>query len=272
MPIYLLIDNGSKKAQATLALRQLAVHLSEKTGKLIHPVSLQHADALDAADINNIPADTFTTFLHKQLQQGEREFIVIPLFFGKSRALTSFIPQQVSELENEFGTFEVNIADVIFPLEKGEPRLAEILYDHIQSVSQKSSIQLSDVVLVDHGSPVPAITAVREQVAKTLQSLLGNTISLGQAVMERREGAAYDFNGELLVSWLSQQAEKGVTHVIVAMLFFLPGRHAGECGDIEEICESVMTRYPELNVSITPLISEHKTLVAILEDRINEVA
>lgn len=271
MPTYLLIDNGSKKAEATLALRKLAIKLTEQTGKSVHPVSLQHADSIDALEIDNIPADTFFSFLQQHLLQGEREFIVIPLFFGESRALTSFIPQQIAELENEFGSFDVKLADVIFPLSKGEPRLADILFDHIQSISLNTGVEAENVVIVDHGSPIPEITAVRKQVAKKLQVLLGNNISLGQAVMERREGSAYDFNGELLVNWLKQQAEKGVTNVIVAMLFFLPGRHAGECGDIEEICASVMLNYPKLNISITPLISEHKTLLSILQDRLNEI-
>lgn len=269
MPTYLLIDNGSKKAEATLALRKLAANLVEKTGKTIYPVSLQHADAIDTAELENIPAATFTSFLHKHLQQGERKFIVIPLFFGESRALTSFIPQQIAELENEFGRFEVKVADVIYPLVKGEPRLADIVYDHIQSVAHNNTAQTKNIVLVDHGSPVAKITEVRKQVAKRLQVLLGKDFSLGQAVMERREGAAYDFNGDLLVNWLNEKAEKGAEHVIVAMLFFLPGRHAGECGDIEEICSGVMKNYPKLRISITPLISEHKILLSILEDRVN---
>lgn len=272
MPVYLLIDNGSKKAAATLALRKLSVSLSEQTGKSIYPVSLQHADSIDAAEIDNIPAETFTSFLRQHLQQGERIFIVIPLFFGESRALTSFIPQQIVEFENEFGSFDVKLADVIYPLAKGEPRLADILYDHIQAISHANSIKAENVVIVDHGSPVPKITEVRKQVAKRLQALLGEKIYLGQAVMERREGSTYDFNGELLVNWLTEQAEKGVMNVIVAMLFFLPGRHAGECGDIEEICEGVMARYPKLRISITPLINEHKALVSILAERVNAFA
>lgn len=272
MPTYLLIDNGSKKAAATLALRKLASNLSEQTGRIIHPVSLQHADSIDAAEIDNVPAETFTSFLRYHLQQGEREFIVVPLFFGESRALTSFIPQQTAELEKEFGNFEVKLAEVIYPLERGESRLADILYDHIQTISQTDSIETESIVLVDHGSPSAKITEVRKRVAKNLQCLLGEKASLAQAVMERREGGAYDFNGELLVNWLNAQAEKGVTNVIIAMLFFLPGRHAGECGDIEGICQSVMARYPKLQISLTPLISEHKMLVSILTDRLDQLS
>lgn len=271
MPTLLLVDNGSKKAEATLCLRELAIKLGVQTGKHIHAVSLQHADAIDKTEINDLPAETFHHFLLQHLQQGEREFIVIPLFFGESRALTSFIPQQVTELEKEFGSFKFKVADVIYPINKGEPRLADILYDQIQSISNNNNLQTDTVVIVDHGSPVPEITEVRKQVAKRLQTLLGSSFLLEQAVMERREGSDYDFNGELLENLLSEQAKQGVKSIIVAMMFFLPGRHAGECGDVEKICERVIKKFPEIAVTITPLINEHETLVAILQDRLLDV-
>lgn len=268
MPVYLLIDNGSKKAEATLCLRELAVKLSKKTGKHIYAVSLQHADAIDKSLLSNIPAEIFSAFLRQQLQQGEREFIVVPLFFGESRALTSFIPDKVTELQNEFGLFNVKLAEVIYPLPAREDRLADILFDHVQIINSQKLSQLKNIVLVDHGSPVPQITEVRKQVAVTLQSLLGPDVKLGQAVMERREGSEYDFNGDLLEDWLKAQATKNVKNIIVAMLFFLPGRHAGDCGDVQQICDRVMAQYPDTAISITPLISEHETLITILEDRL----
>lgn len=39
MPTYLLIDNGSVQAAATLQLRHVVQAVSERTGKQIHPVS-----------------------------------------------------------------------------------------------------------------------------------------------------------------------------------------------------------------------------------------
>ena len=268
MSVYLLIDNGSKKSEATLSLRELAVQLSAKSGKHVHAVSLQHADAVDKSLLNNIPAEIFSGFLRQQLEQGKRDFIVIPLFFGVSRALTSFIPAQVTELQNEFGPFNVKVAEVIYPLPAKEHRLAAILFDHIQTIINQKSSQIKNIVLVDHGSPVPQITEVRKQVSITLQSLLGTDVKLGQAVMERREGSEYDFNGDLLEDWLKVHAENGVKNIIVAMLFFLPGRHAGECGDIQQICDCVMAQYPNTEISITPLIGEHESLITILQDRL----
>jgi len=64
--------------------------------------------------------------------------------------------------------------------------------------------------------------------------------------MERREGKQYDFNGPLLEQWLEQKVARGEKSAIVALMFFLPGRHAGDGGDIEQICF-------ELNSSIRAL-------------------
>jgi sirohydrochlorin ferrochelatase len=270
MPVYLLVDNGSKKPEATLQLRQLAASLGQHTGKLIHAVSLQHANDIDPAQLDGQPAEIFENFLRQQLEQGQKSFLVIPLFFGLSRALTSFIPQQVEKLQAEFKELHVRVADVVYPLPEGDIRLAQILFDHIKT-AQASFTMNAKLVLVDHGSPSPNITAVRNRVAKNLRNMPGATFELAEAVMERREGKAYDFNGDLLEDWLRQQAQKGVEAAIVAMMFFLPGRHAGSCGDIETICENVVKQHPHLQYRITPLIGEHPLLLEILSDRLRSV-
>ena len=268
MPVYLVIDNGSKKPAATLHLREVAEKLSIVAGKTVHAVSLQHANAIEPHQLNNIPANTFYSFLQQQLKQGNREFVVIPLFFGLSRALTSFIPEQIGLLEEEFGAFSLKLADVIFPLPAGEDRLAKILHDNIlATVNDKNSVK-ENIVLVDHGSPDAKITEVRKQVAIKLNSLLDDNVQVDQACMERRAGREYDFNGDVLENYLKEQAVKGNHSIIIAMLFFLPGRHAGECGDIQEICDNVISDYPELQVKITSLISEHDLMISIIHDRL----
>lgn len=267
MTLYLLVDNGSKQPEATLRLRELAAALSQKSGKTIHPVSLQHADAIPADKLNGQAAQTFTPFINAQLQQGRRDFIVLPLFFGESRALSAFIPQQVEALAQQHGEFDLTVAGVTYPLSSGEPRLAQIIVDHIQAAQQTHPN--ATPVLVDHGSPVQKITQVREAITKQAEAILGQPIA--HACMERREGAEYDFNGQLLADWLEEQAQQGITDVIIAMQFFLPGRHAGACGDVEAICEGVVKQHPQLRYTITPLISEHPLLLEILRDRMQAV-
>ena len=268
MTIYMLCDNGSVRPDATLKLRVLAANLSERCGKTIHPVSLMHANRIAAEDINNEPADIFPDFLDQQLSAGERDFTVIPLFFGKSRALTNYIPQKTLDATEKFGPFTLDIKEVLYPLPDGESELVKILIDHIRETASEASQPLRNTVLVDHGSPIPQVTAVREHIAQLIQQSPDIDIDLAQCVMERREGKEYDFNGPLLEDWLIEKARNGEKSAIVAMMFILPGRHAGANGDIVEICESVMQRYPGFKISISPLISEHDSLLDLLTKRL----
>lgn len=267
MPCVLLIDNGSLRANATLQLRKLAQELTIESGQKIHPVSCKHSNMISAAELNDHHADTFADFMKQQLSAGEKEFILLPLFFGNSRALTSFIPEEVALLEEKFGTFKIKIAETIYPLPQGEPDLTSIIYDHVIAHSANQQT-IQNTVLVDHGSPVPRVTAVRQHLAESVREKLNDKSILEEAVMERREGNEYDFNGDLLENWLTKKAQAGATQASVILMFFLPGSHAGDGGDIVEICDSVMDKNPDFNISISPIISEHPKLVSILNKRL----
>jgi sirohydrochlorin ferrochelatase len=266
-PTILLLDNGSRRAESTLSLRALAASLSTACGSEIHPISLQHADKVPADALHGRPADTLTSFLTQKLEQGLREFLVLPLFFGPSRALSSYLADQVTALRSRYAEFRLHQAPVICPLPEGEPRLADILLQQIESQSQNKPP--SRVVLVDHGSPIPEVTAVRTYLGELLANQLGSQSELIQAVMERREDPAYDFNGELLEDVLDSLAQNSVKEpVTLSMLFLSPGRHAGKGGDIEQICARVMQEHPGFEVRIAPLVGQHPLLIEILRDRL----
>ncbi len=268
-PTLLLVDNGSKRPDATLNLRRLAAALTARAGREVHPVSLQHADAIPAHELGGQAASTFASFLREQLDSGQTRFIVLPLFFGPSRALTSFIPDTVSDLQRQYPAMEVQVADVLCPLPAGEPRLAEVLRDHVESTLQAGQLDHARIVLVDHGSPIAEVTAVRQWLADTLNGLLGDEVLVEQAVMERRAGRQYDFNGRLLATVLEQLAESDSTSpVVLSMLFLSPGRHAGAGGDIAEICQQATEAHPGLRVLTTPLVGDHPLLIDILLDRL----
>lgn len=270
MPVILLTDNGSTHPNATLQLRDLANELSLQSGHTIHPVSLQHANQIPAESLNGTAARVFTEFMKQQLAEGNKEFILIPVLFGQSKALTTYIPDEVSALKKQLGDFKISIADVVYPLPEGEDLLDEIIYEHIIDTAKKDNLALTNVVLVDHGSPTPQVTNVRKQLVQNVQKKLSGDCNLEQAVMERRDGSEYDFNGDLLETWLKKKALTGENSVIVVLLFFLAGRHAGKEGDIVEICTSVMKEYPALKISISPLIAEHPKLLSILQSRLND--
>lgn len=263
----LLVDNGSTRPDATLNLRRLAVALGERTGETIHPISLLHADRAPVSELEGKPAQLFEPFLRGRARDGVRHFVVLPLFFGRSRALTAFIPEQQQALAAEFEALTVDVADALYPLPQGEQRLATILFDNVRRSAGVRS--LDRIVLVDHGSPVAEVTEVRRRLAGYLRGLLGDTVELHEAVMERRKGVAYNFNGDLLEDVLTRLARQDAGRPVdLAMLFLSPGRHAGAGGDIETICRGVEERYPGFRVTQSALVGEHPELIEILADRL----
>ena len=271
MSTILLVDNGSSKPGSTLNLRRIAHDLGLKTGHTIYPVSLQHAHRVPAELLDGTPALTFEPFMRNKLTEGERTFIVLPLFFGPSRALTNFIPDHLQRFTEEFDAIDLSIADVLCPLPPGEQRLAQILNDQIAGYYSDNN-DVHNVILVDHGSPIPEVTAVRNYLGSELEKLLPEGISLHSAVMERRKGSQYDFNGILLEELLDELAGKDPGQTIaLALLFLSPGRHAGPGGDIEEIAADAEQRNPGLNIVLSPLVGQHPGLIDILADRLSTI-
>lgn len=270
MTQILLVDNGSLNPAATLKLRQLAKSLGQQSGRQVQAVSLRHADRINSDKLEGKSAQTLIPLLTQQLRAGHKQFILLPLFFAENAAITSFIPDQQKLLEAEFGEIELTIANVVYPLPEGNSRLVTMLFDFIHQLKCKKLSDQQSIVLVDHGSPSPKVTAVRQHIAAALQKQFDG-VSIEQAVMERRDGAEYDFNGPLLENWLIEKAGQGETAAIVVMLFFLPGRHAGKAGDIETICHRVKQQYPAFSIYKTPLIAEHSQLVTILNSRLQSL-
>jgi sirohydrochlorin ferrochelatase len=268
MRTVVLLDNGSSRAESTLSLRRLASALAERVGEQVHPVSLLHASRVPAGDLGGRPADTLEPFLRRRVAEGARDFLILPLFFGRSGALTGFIPDKAAAVRRDLGPFALRLADVLCPLPEGEPRLARILADNVRRVARDRGLDSRRVVLVDHGSPLPEVNQVRRVLAAHLREDFGSRTALDEAVMERRAGSEYDFNGELLADALRGLAladREGP--VILSMLFLSPGRHAGTGGDIEEIRTRAEQEFPGFRVFPTSLVGAHPGLVDILESR-----
>ena len=116
MTTILLSDNGSTQPNATIQLRQLSKLLSDNIGQTVHPVSLQHANKIPVEKIGGIKAQVFSEFMAEKLSEGSRDYILLPLFFGNSKALTKFVPDEKARLEEEYGEFEIKIAKPVYPL------------------------------------------------------------------------------------------------------------------------------------------------------------
>ncbi|MCF7687354.1 MAG: cobalamin biosynthesis protein CbiX [Cephaloticoccus sp.] len=264
----LLVDNGSLEAAATLALRDLAQRLTERTGREVWPVSLLHADKVDARELNGIAAEVVEPFLHRAASQGEMDFVVLPLFFGPSRAITDYLPGVAEKLRQHFPALQLRIAPVLFQPE--EDRLVAILAGQVREKLSPDFVRGESVrvALVDHGSPVAAVTAVRNALARQLADILGDSVAeVAACSMERRPGPEYDFNEPLLEKLLSREGWN-TGPVIVAQLFLMPGRHAGPGGDIAAICDRAEVSSPALRTVRTAVLGLHPGLVDLLADRI----
>ncbi len=277
-PLTLLMDNGSLEPAATLALRGLSAKLGERIGQCVEPVSLLHSSGVPAEKLNGIPAEIIEPTLERRLKAGQNDFLLVPLFFGPSGALTDYLPARLAHLRIKHPPLSVKLAAPLFAA--GDDRLARILADQVLAVRKggtrppdgfdarpEAALHPHRVALVDHGSPASAVTDVRNELAKQLGAQLGPNFTVAAASMERREGTAYDFC-EPLLAGLLRQPGWNTGDVTVAMQFLLPGRHAGPAGDVAAICRGAEAASGGvLRTTMTGLVGEHPLLVDILADR-----
>ncbi|MHB0774874.1 sirohydrochlorin chelatase [Halomonas sp. WWR20] len=266
----LLVDNGSLRPQATLNLRRLAHALSQATGESVEAASLLHSYKIPPEKLDGQKAITLGPLAERHAAQGVTELLILPFFFGPSQALTQYLPERLAEVQARYPRLSVKVA---LPLVDSQAtvdlRLAQLLADNVRE--RLAGLSRPKVVLVDHGSPIPEVTAVRNYLAGQLSVLLADEAGcVTFASMERRDGEAYRFNEPLLEDLLTSPALTD-SDVILSMLFLSPGRHAGEGGDIAEICEQAMSRSPGLNVTKTRLVGENDAIVDILATRLQQV-
>lgn len=273
---YLLVDNGSLNAASTVNLRAIAAALEKRVGHAVNPVSLLHSDRVPPEELGGIAAETFEPFVRTTLGRGAHAFAVLPLFFGPSAALTEFIPQRAAVMAQDFPDLDIRVAEPLVRLDQPQDdRVAQILTENVRSTVNESGLVAPPVVIVvDHGSPQPAVARVRDHVARQVASKLGATArSVSPASMERRPGPEYDFNEPLLEDALRRSScGAGSGDVVVAMMFLSPGRHAGGGGDVVQICRKAEASCPGMRVHVTSLVGGHPLVLEILADRFRELA
>jgi sirohydrochlorin ferrochelatase len=266
-PAIFLVDNGSLRPGATFALRDLADRLSARTGQKVEAVSLLHSHKIPAEKLDGTPATIVKRRMRELFQEGQREFIILPLFLGPSLAITDYLPGVVEDLRHEQAGLSVKIAHPIAGanVEHPDARLAEILQDHVNALGNPGECELA---LVDHGTPIRPVNTLRNTVAGQLAELMGQAVQ--PCSMERREGPECAFNDPLLEN-LGVPERSGPRRLVLAMFFLLPGRHAGEGGDVAEIAENLVRSGAYTSVDSTRLLAEHPRLLDILSDRLAQV-
>jgi len=271
LPTIYLIDNGSLRPEATLALRDLAAALSRRTCYEVEAVSLLHSSKVPAEDLGGVPAKTFKKTLARAIQAGERRFICLPMFLGPSRAITEYLPELIEAAQEDTPYLQVEIADPLAGADVSNPdiRLAEILARQIDGCFGVAGWSRPAVALVDHGTPYEPVNMLRNRVAEQLGEILGDRVSAVVASsMERRDGAEYDFNEPLLERLGQLEVLQGSSKLIAAMFFLLPGRHAGEGGDVAGICEGLVSSGSFEAIQRTELLGQDPQLLDILSDRL----
>lgn len=261
------MDNGSLAPAAAFCLREAAVRLGAALQQPVEPVSLLHSNAIPPDQLAGIPAETLESALKHRLKDGRSDFVIVPFFFGPSGALSDYLPARVRQLKVGHPGLRVRVApplvDVNAPQDE---RIAVILEERVRAAMTRCPTSPS-VILVDHGSPSPNVTEVRNHIARQLQARLGRDVrQVIAASMERRPGPEYAFNEPLLEKALDQTEFTRGT-VIVALLFLSPGRHAGPDGDIAQICQTAERQHPGLRILTTEPLGSHPALVPILLER-----
>jgi len=176
-PICFLFDNGSLRPTATLSLRRTAAELAAALATEVRAVSLLHSSAIDPAKLGGQPAELLEPALNVFLETNpSAEVVVLPLFFGPSGALTDYVPERLAALAKKFPEARLRLARWLVDVKESDTRIAEALAAAVSQVLAEKKIWKPQVVLVDHGSPQRAVTAVRDFLGGQVATLLGDKV------------------------------------------------------------------------------------------------
>lgn len=270
--VCFLFDNGSLRPASTLALRRLAGQLAGRLRVPVEAVSLLHSSGVDAAALDGVPArllePSLAEFFGRELRG---RAVLLPLFFGPSAALTDYVPARLAALRERFPeAVMVSGGWLVRPKDDPADELTDILRDRVREVMAARGLARPRVVLVDHGTPQPGVTEVRDFLGARLARALADSVAgVSVASMERRPGPEYAFNDPLLEHCLrAEPNNRG--DVVVALQFLSPGRHAGPDGDVAEICRAAEAVCPGLRTHMTETMSGDARLLDVLVRRYEE--
>jgi len=268
-PICFLFDNGSLRAESTFSLRRIANWLRARLdGADVRAVSLLHSSTIDAAELGGERTDLLEPALAAAAARGENDFVLLPLFFGPSAAVTDYLPERLQGLRKKFPDLRAQIARWLVDVTAtDDTRMADILVDGVRRAAGGAGWSRPKVALVDHGSPQRGVAAVRDFLGGQLRRRLGGEVAV--ASMERRPEPEFAFT-EPLLAGLLRDKNFGRGEVVLALQFLSPGRHAGPGGDIAEICAGAMRAQPGLRVVATGLVGEDERLADVLAERYRE--
>eukprot|EP00123_Amoebidium_parasiticum_P003647 comp14937_c0_seq1/m.11518 comp14937_c0_seq1/g.11518 ORF comp14937_c0_seq1/g.11518 comp14937_c0_seq1/m.11518 type:complete len:630 (-) comp14937_c0_seq1:25-1914(-) len=272
-PVCLVIDNGSRRAASTLSLRQAAGDLQRRLGDgvVVRAVSSRHWDKVSPSALGGVSADIYEPLLMQLGNEGYRDIVVLPFFFGPSAAITDYVPERTRHVMNTHPRLHVRIAPpLVDTADETDTRIAAVLVDRIRETKAQHNLGPMRVVVCDHGSPLAAVHQVRPHLVAQVKTMLGSEVlDVVGSSMERRDGPEYDFNEPLLERVFDTDGY-GSGDVIISLVFLSPGRHAGEGGDIATILAEAEAQRPGLKTYMTGLVGSHQTVCEVLAQRYNQ--
>lgn len=271
-PIHcFLFDNGSLRAASTLSLRRSARQLSPLLGGPVHAVSLLHSSGVPKEQLDGEPAQLLEPALLAWLAENPQgRAVLLPLFFGPSGALTEYLPERLHAIRSRFPDADLRLAKPLVSPAEADTRIAQALAAAARVTMAEHQLTRPKVLLVDHGSPQPAVSTVRNHLGEQVRTLLSDEASdLAVASMERRPGDEYAFNEPLLATALSKPPYNG-GDVVILLQFLSPGRHAGPNGDIAYICDEAARGNRSLRTFMTEPIANDPRVIEVLIQRARE--
>lgn len=238
-------------------------------GHPVRAVSLLHSTRVPASELDGEPAQLLEPALDAWFAvEPNGRALLSPLFFGPSGALVDYVPERLAALAQRHPAARAFLAEPLVLPDEEPNELLAILADRVRATMAEKGWQRPRVALCDHGTPLPAVTAVRDRLAAGLARVLGDEVAgVAACSMERREGPEFAFNEPLLETLLTTPPFE-MADVVVALQFLSPGRHAGPGGDVAEICSRAEAARSGLRTAMTAPIADDARLVELLARRI----
>ena len=255
-----LVDNGSLEPAAHESLRWAAAAIAKKAETPVEAVSWKHSDRIPPGTLGGAPAWTLAPWLRARVAEGEREFVFVPFFISPQGAIGSLLRGDIEKLREETGGFEYTFTRGL----DADPTLAAIVVDRLLDAAAEKGLRRPPVVVVDHGGPSAASSAVRDRVTDAVRLRLNGALGVvAAASMESPGTPGADFSRPLLADALAASGfDSG--DVLIAPLFLSPGRHAGPAGDLARIARAAEARSPALRCHFAGLVGSHAAAIECL--------
>jgi hypothetical protein len=239
-----VIDNGSVSPAAQEHVRGVAKTISELAGVEVESVSWKHSPV------------TVGPWMRSRYADGVRDFLFVPYFISPQGAIGSALDAELRALARELPGVSHRFSGSL----AAAGVLPRIIAENAREAMRARGLHRPRLIVVDHGGPSAASTRLRDEVAAAAAALLQDLVS---EILPASMESSPPVLGDLLADNLAEPANlAGNSNYLIAPLFLLPGRHAGQAGDLARIAGAHPNVYFAESIGAHPLAAQ--TLAAEL--------